>query len=222
MYCSSLLLWSSGGRGVAEKEAVLYDTFGSFWLWSIQGGTPFIQEVSISPFAFMAMKVTDVSFVTSCMTLLIISCKIFKWDKPGSLRFVSYLEELKERERQTGKRWPFLYGIGPERMKRSEVAQSCPTLCDPMYCSPPGSSVHGILQARILEWVAISSSRGSSWPRDWTQVSCIAGRLFTDWPGDPRKDVTVLKIHWSTCFHGLFFGYPLPFLYWIPILKLIQ
>ena len=48
-------------------------------------------------------------------------------------------------------------------------------------CSPPGSSVHGILQPRILEWVAISSSRGSSWPRDQTQVSCIAGRFFTIW-----------------------------------------
>ena len=47
-------------------------------------------------------------------------------------------------------------------MKESEVAQSCPTLCDPVDCSPPGSSVHGILQARILEWVAISFSRGSS------------------------------------------------------------
>ena len=47
------------------------------------------------------------------------------------------------------------------------VTQSCPTLCD-LDCSPPGSSVHGILQARILEWVAISFSRGSSWPRDWT------------------------------------------------------
>ena len=54
------------------------------------------------------------------------------------------------------------------------VTQSCLTLCDPMDCSPPGSSVHGILQARILEWVAISYSRGSSWPRDWTWVSCIS------------------------------------------------
>ena len=61
------------------------------------------------------------------------------------------------------------------------VAQSCPTLCDPIACSPQDSSVHGILQARILEWVAISFSRGSSWPRDWTQVSYIAGRLFTIW-----------------------------------------
>ena len=63
----------------------------------------------------------------------------------------------------------------------SEVTQSCPTLCDPVDCIPPGSSVHGILQARILEWVAISFSRGSSQPRDRTQVSCIAGRHFTLW-----------------------------------------
>ena len=54
-----------------------------------------------------------------------------------------------------------------------DCAQLCLTLCDPMDCSPPDSSVYGILQARILEWVAISYSRGSSWPRDWTGVSCI-------------------------------------------------
>ena len=50
-----------------------------------------------------------------------------------------------------------------------------------MDCSPPGFSVHGILQARILEWVAIPSSMGSSQTRDWTQVSCITGRFFTIW-----------------------------------------
>ena len=61
------------------------------------------------------------------------------------------------------------------------VTQSYPTLCDPMDCSPPGSSLHGILQARILEWVAMPSSRGSSQPRDQIQVSCIAGRFFTIW-----------------------------------------
>ena len=61
------------------------------------------------------------------------------------------------------------------------VAQSCPTLCDPMDCSPPGSSLYEIFQARILEWIAISFSRGPSQPRDRTQVSCIAGRCFTDW-----------------------------------------
>ena len=59
------------------------------------------------------------------------------------------------------------------------VAQWCPTLCDPMDCNLPGSSVHGILQARVLEWVAISFSRTSSEPRDWIRVSCIAGRFFT-------------------------------------------
>ena len=63
--------------------------------------------------------------------------------------------------------------------KESEVTQSCPTLCDPMDCSPPGSPVHGIFQARILEWAAISFSRGPSQPRDRTQVSGIAGKFFT-------------------------------------------
>ena len=61
------------------------------------------------------------------------------------------------------------------------VTQSCLSLCDPVECSPPGSSVHGILQARILEWGAMSSSRGSSWPGDQIWVSCIAGRFFTIW-----------------------------------------
>ena len=59
--------------------------------------------------------------------------------------------------------------------------QLCPTPCDPMECSPPGSSVRGILQARILEWVAIPFSRGSSQPRDRTWVSCITGGFFTSW-----------------------------------------
>ena len=61
------------------------------------------------------------------------------------------------------------------------VAQLCLTVCDPMDYSLPRSSIHGILQARVLEWVAISFSRGSSRPRDWTWVSRIAGRRFTFW-----------------------------------------
>ena len=61
------------------------------------------------------------------------------------------------------------------------VTQSCPTLCNPMDCSLPGSSVHGIFQARMLEWIAIPFSRGSSQPRDWTQISYIAGRFFIIW-----------------------------------------
>ena len=86
---------------------------------------------------------------------------------------------IKLREESTLKAW-----IGqklglPHRKKENEIVQSCPTLCNPMDCSPPGSSVHGILQARILEGVAIPFSRGSSQPRDQTQVSCIAGKFLT-------------------------------------------
>ena len=66
-------------------------------------------------------------------------------------------------------------------VKWSEVAQLCPTLCDPMDCSLPGSSVHGIFLARVLKWIDIFYSRGSSQPRDWTRVSCIAGGCFTLW-----------------------------------------
>ena len=71
------------------------------------------------------------------------------------------------------------------------AAQLCLTLCDPTKCSLPGSCVHGILQARILEWIAIPFSRASSWPRDWTQVSCIVGRFFTIWATG--------KIHLERC-----------------------
>ena len=76
-------------------------------------------------------------------------------------------------------------------VKWSEVAQSCPTLYDPVDCSLPGSSLHGILQARILEWVAISFSRGSSQLRDQTLVSHIAGRCFNLWA---TRDCQMLKI----------------------------
>ena len=64
---------------------------------------------------------------------------------------------------------------------KSKVTQSCPTLCDPMDYSLLGFSVHGIFQARVLEWVAISFFRRSSRPRDWTPVSRIVGRCFTVW-----------------------------------------
>ena len=57
----------------------------------------------------------------------------------------------------------------------------CPTLYDPVDCSSPGSSVHGISQTRILEWVAISFSRGSSWPRDWICISCIGRQILYHW-----------------------------------------
>ena len=64
------------------------------------------------------------------------------------------------------------------------------TLCNPMDCSLPGSSVHRIFQARIPGWVAISFSGRSSWPRDWTEDSCIVGRCFTAWA--TRKVISIL------------------------------
>ena len=77
--------------------------------------------------------------------------------------------------------------VSPRKKKKKKdlclclVTQPCPTLWDPLDCSPPSSSVHGIFQARILEWIAISSSKGSSQPRDQTCVSCITGGFFTCW-----------------------------------------
>ena len=83
------------------------------------------------------------------------------------------------------------------------VTWSCPTLCNLMNSSPPGSSVHGILQARTLEWAAIPFSSGSSWLRDWTRVSCIAGRFFTIWaPGKPNSLVK-LNLQSSLLFASL-------------------
>ena len=85
-------------------------------------------------------------------------------------------------------------------VKWSEVAQSCMTLCDPMDCSLSGSSIHGIFQARALEWVAISFSRGSSQPRDQTQVSRIVGRRFTVWATNLLwKARTQEQPHWRRC-----------------------
>ena len=104
-------------------------------------------------------------------------------------------------------------------MKWNEVklAQSCLTLCDPMDCSLPCSSIRGILQAKILEWVAISFSRRSSQPRDQTRVSRIAGRRFTIWAtGEahwarwgrcqlprldlyPRRNCNIIWMKWFVC-----------------------
>ena len=75
-------------------------------------------------------------------------------------------------------------------------------LCNTMDCSQPGSPVHGILRARVLEWVAILFSRGSSWPRDWTQVSCIIGRFFTIWATREYQDLRRAAVSDSLQPHG--------------------
>jgi len=82
-------------------------------------------------------------------------------------------------------------------VSESDVAQSCWTLCDPMDCSLPGSSVHGTFQARVLEWGAISFSRGSFQPRDRTLVSCTAGRFFTDWAIGEAGNGKIIFFTWG-------------------------
>ena len=103
----------------------------------------------------------------------------------NALRLTSNKEQGRGRERELWTKTAWLAHsaatYNPFMTVLCWVAQSCPTLCDPMDCSLPGSSVHGILQTRILAWGAMPSSRGSSQPRDQTQVSCTAGGFFTIW-----------------------------------------
>ena len=75
------------------------------------------------------------------------------------------------------------------------VTQSYPTVCVRMDFSPQGSYVNGFLQARILEWVAIPFSWGTSLPRDWTQVSCIVGRFFTDWTTREAHQINMCELN---------------------------
>ena len=85
----------------------------------------------------------------------------------------------------------------------SEVTQSCLTLCNPMDCSLPGSSVHGIFQAIVLEWIAISFSRGSSRPRNRTRVSRIVDRCFIIWA--TREVLSIgqrMEFIYKKCFNG--------------------
>ena len=101
-------------------------------------------------------------------------------------------------------RWQRPYVWGPLMTKFLRVvmylvAQLCPTLCNPMDCSPPGSSVHRLSKKKILEWVAIPFSRGSSWLRDRTWVSCIAGRFLTkSWHSQTKRLLRIL-VYLTAC-----------------------
>ena len=85
------------------------------------------------------------------------------------------------------------------------VTQSCPTLCDPMDCSLPGSSVLGILQTRKLEWVVYLFSRRFSQPRNQTRVSCIAGGVFTSWATREPKELPG-RVHFKSLLSLSFLG----------------
>ena len=99
---------------------------------------------------------------------------IIVWLSPFS--YLNHLTIYSSMDHQTSVYWSFTTCVHAR-----SVAQLCQTLCHPMDCSLPSSSVHGILQARILEWVAMSFSNRSAQPRDWTQVSWTADRFFTIW-----------------------------------------
>ena len=108
-------------------------------------------------------------------------------------------------------KWTISIPKGPENYKMGYCPvfshQLCLTLCDPMDCSPPGSSVHGILQARILEWVAIPFSRGSFLPGDQTcaaYISCIdGGFLTTEPPGKSFPEATTFQLVTLKNMYGL-------------------
>ena len=117
------------------------------------------------------------------------------WSLPTTLFFCSF----NNADRGHSHSWfskSKLYSFVPSFRMKVLVTQSCPTLCSPMDYSPPDSSVHEIFQARILDWVAISFSRGSSQPRDRTRVFCTAGRFFTDWAAREAYTVYILNCAW--------------------------
>ena len=94
------------------------------------------------------------------------------------------------------------------------VAQLCLTLCDPVDCNLPGISVHGILQARILEWVAIPFSRGCSQPRDWIHISCIGRQvLHTEPPGKPHSCLEVVSYNAISALSVVIASFPFIVLY---------
>ena len=116
------------------------------------------------------------------------------------IRFIKYAEEIRIQFRWAVRRLSW-YDLGFGEVSACVlVTQSCPALWDPVDCSPPGFSIHETLQARILEWVVIPFSRGSSQPRYWTWVSHIVGRLLSEptgksfeLPYDPA--IPLLGIH---------------------------
>ena len=148
----------------------------------------------LQPYSFVKILAT----VSQRVILLYITCFKWRWNEDFFIRQVKWSVML--------------------------VAQSCPTLCNPMDYNPSVSSVHGIFQARILEWVAISFSRGSSWLRYQTRVSYIAGRLFTIWA--TREAQIQKEIYHQLVINNMFLKYKKNFIKqnldqhnWVAILK---
>ena len=126
-----------------------------------------------------------VDFSFKFLSLMIVSNQIFLSSLFNVLIFSSFF--LKKYYTKSKRIWQFflknyIFKIFSQFLfLHTQSFQSCPTLCDPMDCGPLGSSVHGISQARILEWVAVPSSRESFWPRDRTCISCIGRWILYHW-----------------------------------------
>ena len=186
--CRPLLLLSSifPSIRVFSNESVLCIRWPKYWSFSfsISASNEYSELISFR------MDWLDLLLVQRTLKNGSSPTPQFKSINSSALSF-PYSPTLSHPYMNTGKtialtRWTFvgkvmclLFNMLFESESESEVSQSCLTLCDPMDCSLPGSSIHGIFQARVLEWVAVSFSRRSSQPRDQTQVSRITGRRFT-------------------------------------------
>ena len=165
---------------------------------SIDGGA---WEAAVHGVAESRTWLSDFTFTFHFHALekeMVIHSRVLAWRIPGTEE-PSGLPSMGSH--RIGHDWRYLAAAADILCVYVWVVQSCQTLCDPTDYSSPDSSVHGILQARILEWVAVSFSRESSQPRDWILVSCIAGGCFTIWP-IKRSPLEKLKTHYT--FSSLF------------------
>ena len=134
---------------------------------------------------------------------------IFAWEipwteEPGGLQAIGVVESRMWLSDYHSLTHSLITHLAEPSEMKVLVTQSCQTLCDHTDCSPPGSSVHGISQARILEWVVILFSRGSPQPRDWTCISHIVSGFFTIWatreaPSRAQMRHKLVKLWIKTC-----------------------
>ena len=178
-------------------------------------GCSFNSDFILSRFSFLLARFTQASSLDYVALLGSDFPFTFFWfiDPPGKLNLapckqipVVHFSVYIHRDLQT-----HVSNVVVKDGSESGVTQSCPTLCNPMDCSPPHSSVHGIFQARVLEWVIISFSRRSSWPRDWTRSPILqADALPSEPPGKPNVVVVpVISSPVPKCSPSLFPWYQL-------------
>ena len=160
---------------------------GDSWLWEEQTVILFAEKVTVRRGSWLQKKKVMDLVLPYWFEAFVGYPRRDGWKIAGHLS-PELKREIWAGERQGGSS---LYDDGWLSESESEVAQSCLTLCDPVDCSLPGSSLHGILQARVLEWVAMPFSRGSSQP--W--VSCIAGRHFNLWA--TREAQRIVLFSWD-------------------------